>query len=81
MQYLSFAWLGLWAGVAAYAQDLNAVTSTAVGADPLMSLIAGGGVTFPTALIVSALILAKWTPTLRVRVYHENAPGSGKDEK
>ena len=75
MNYLSFGWLAMATGLV-YAQEalISPTATAAAQIDPLMSLISGGGVTFPSALIISAIILARYTPTLRIKLTYENKP-------
>ena len=53
-----------------YAQEMITTAADPILAtsDPLLSMIAGGGITLPSAIIISAFMLSKWRPTIRLEL-------------
>ena len=78
MNTLSYFWLALW-GAFVYAQDTinagaveNVSHSALLAQDPLLGMLLNGGITLPSALLISVWIIAnkisKWTPTIQIEI-------------
>jgi hypothetical protein len=70
MNVFSFLYIVLISGIV-YAQELLQgadVVDPLVSNDPLYSMIAGGGITLPSAIVISAFMLSKWKPTIRLEL-------------
>jgi len=73
MNTSSFLMCLLWSA-AVYAQETIAPSSTAPDLaalqDPVLAILQSGGITLPTAILMSVWIMAnrasKWTPTLQI---------------
>jgi hypothetical protein len=69
MNPFSFLYIVLISSIV-YAQEAIATAVDPMSAvnDPLYSMIAGGGITLPSAIVISAFMLSKWKPTIRLEL-------------